>query len=188
MNNSNYSSMRSSSGSELRLKPGRPLISATDPKGIIRFVNDDFVEISGYSREELIGSQHNIVRHPDMPSTVFAGMWERLKSGYPWMGIVKNRSKSGDYYWVDAYVTPVFKGGEVVGYESVRTIADPDRVREASEIYRALNKNGRMPYSVAAIGRTVSDLVILGLALLIPALVYQFLGYAASLATLEGVK
>lgn len=182
--NKNYSSMRSSSGSELRLKSGRPLISATDSKGIIRFVNDDFVEISGYSREELIGSPHNIVRHPDMPAPVFAGMWERLKSGHPWMGIVKNRSKNGDYYWVDAYVTPVFKGGEVIGYESVRTIADPDRVREASEIYRALNKNGRMPYSVAAIGNTVSDLVILGLALLVSALVYQFLGYAASLTTL----
>ena len=176
MNSSNYSSARSSSGSERRLQPGRPLISATDPKGIIRFVNDDFVEISGYSREELIGSPHNIVRHSDMPSPVFAGMWERLKSGHPWMGIVKNRSKNGDYYWVDAYVTPVFKGGEVIGYESVRTIADPDRVQKASEIYRA--------FSMAAIGRTVSDLLILGFALLLPALVYHFLGYAAGLATL----
>lgn len=175
---------RANSGTERRLQVGRPLISATDPKGIIRFVNDDFVEISGYSREELIGSPHNIVRHSDMPSPVFAGMWERLKSGHPWMGIVKNRSKNGDYYWVDAYVTPVFKGGEVIGYESVRTIADPDRVQKASEIYRALNKNGRMPFSMAAIGRTVSDLLILGFALLLPALVYHFLGYAAGLATL----
>ena len=184
MNSSNYSSARSSSGSERRLQPGRPLISATDPKGIIRFVNDDFVAISGYSREELIGSPHNIVRHPDMPSPVFAGMWERLKSGHPWMGIVKNRCKNGDYYWVDAYVTPVFKDGEVIGYESVRTIAEPDRVSKAGEIYRALNKNGRVPFSLAAIRRTILDLVLLVVALLIPAVVYHFWGYMAGFVTL----
>ena len=168
MSSRNSPGGRANSGTERRLQVGRPLISATDPRGIIRFVNDDFVAISGYSREELIGSPHNIVRHSDMPSPVFAGMWERLKSGHPWMGIVKNRSKNGDYYWVDAYVTPVFKGGEVIGYESVRTIADPDRVQKASEIYRALNKNGRMPFSVAAIGRTVSDLVHSGVGVASP--------------------
>lgn len=184
MQNSNSSFGRPSSGSECHLQPGRPLISATDPKGIIRFVNDDFVAISGYSREELIGSPHNIVRHPDMPSPVFGGMWERLKSGHPWMGIVKNRCKNGDYYWVDAYVTPVFKDGEVIGYESVRTIADPERVRKAGEIYRALNKNGRVPFSLAAFTQTIVDLLLLIVALLIPVVVYRFWGYMAGFVTL----
>jgi aerotaxis receptor len=184
MNKTNASFGRTASGSERRLQPGRPLISATDPRGVISFVNDDFVDISGYSREELIGSPHNIVRHTDMPAPVFAGMWERLKSGHPWMGIVKNRCKNGDYYWVDAYVTPVFKAGEVIGYESVRTIADPERVRKAAAIYGAINKNGRPPFSWTAIRRTTFDFLLLGVAALVPILVYYFLGSGAGIAAL----
>ena len=78
------------------------LISTTDLKGQITYCNDAFVDISGFSREELLRAPHNIVRHPDVPSAVFEHMWTTLKKGRPWMGIVKNRSKNGDHYWVNA--------------------------------------------------------------------------------------
>ena len=96
------------------------LISTTNAKGVITYCNDAFVEISGFTREELTGAPHNLVRHPDVPPAVFAHMWQTLKQGQPWMGIVKNRCKSGDHYWVNAYVTPIFDNNQVVGFESVR--------------------------------------------------------------------
>ncbi len=98
------------------------LISSTDIKGTILHCNDAFVSISGFSKEELVGKPHNIVRHPDMPEAAFKTMWGYLQQGKPWMGLVKNRCKNGDYYWVNAYVTPVTEHGRVVGYESVRTL------------------------------------------------------------------
>src|SRR5690606_13615453 len=94
------------------------LISTTNLKGQILYCNDAFVDISGFSREELVGSPHNIVRHPDVPPAVCAHRWRTLQKGRPWMGIVKNRSKNGDHYWVNAYVTPMLENGQVVGYES----------------------------------------------------------------------
>jgi len=89
------------------------LISVTDTKGTILDCNDAFVDVSGFTKSELIGQPHNIVRHPDMPTEAYKVMWEHLKSGKPWMGLVKNRCKNGDYYWVDAYVTPITQGGKV---------------------------------------------------------------------------
>lgn len=106
---------------ERTFSPDVKLISTTDLRGIIQHCNDDFVKISGFTRDELIGQPHNIVRHPDMPPLAYKIMWEHLKAGRPWMGLVKNRSKNGDYYWVDAYVTPVTEHGKVIGYESVRS-------------------------------------------------------------------
>ena len=120
---------------ERTFPPDVKLISTTDLKGKIVHCNKAFIDISGFSKEELIGSPHNLVRHPDMPPEAFAVMWEHLKKGKPWMGMVKNRSKNGDYYWVDAYVTPVTEKGTVVGYESVRTSPDRKAVARAEALY-----------------------------------------------------
>ncbi|HTF86496.1 MAG TPA: PAS domain-containing protein, partial [Cellvibrio sp.] len=114
------------------------LISVTDTQGTILDCNQEFVDVSGFSRDELIGQPHNIVRHPEMPPAAFKIMWEHLKAGKPWMGLVKNRCKNGDYYWVDAYVTPVTQEGKVVGYESVRSCPKAEDVARASKIYPML--------------------------------------------------
>ncbi|MCU1728708.1 methyl-accepting chemotaxis protein [Pseudomonas sp. 7P_10.2_Bac1] len=116
------------------------LISTTDTKGVITYCNDAFVEISGFSRDELVRAPHNLVRHPDVPSAVFEHMWSTLKKGMPWMGIVKNRCKSGDHYWVNAYVTPVFENERVVGYESVRVKPTAEQIRRAEALYQRLNR------------------------------------------------
>lgn len=116
------------------------LISTTNAKGVITYCNDAFVEISGFARDELIGAAHNLVRHPDVPSAVFAHMWQTLKQGLPWMGIVKNRCQNGDHYWVNAYVTPIFDNNQVVGYESVRIKPSAEQVRRAEALYQRLNQ------------------------------------------------
>ncbi|HGM5582029.1 TPA: methyl-accepting chemotaxis protein [Pseudomonas putida] len=116
------------------------LISTTNAKGVITYCNDAFIEISGFSREELTGAPHNLVRHPDVPSAVFAHMWQTLKQGLPWMGIVKNRCKSGDHYWVNAYVTPIFENNQVVGFESVRIKPTAEQIRRAEALYQRLNQ------------------------------------------------
>lgn len=115
------------------------LISTTDIKGQITYCNDAFIEISGFSREELMRAPHNLVRHPDVPPAVFQHMWDTLKQGRPWMGIVKNRSKNGDHYWVNAYVTPILENRQVVGYESVRVKPTSEQVRRAEALYQRIN-------------------------------------------------
>jgi aerotaxis receptor len=120
------------------------LVSTTDLHSRITESNPTFVRISGYSAEELIGSPHNIVRHPDMPKAAFKTLWDNLKAGRPWMGMVKNRCKNGDYYWVDAYVTPVFENGSITGYQSVRCAPEEAHVRAAEAAYRRIHA-GRSP-------------------------------------------
>ena len=115
------------------------LISTTDLDGNILHCNDAFIEISGFEKAELIGQPHNIVRHPDMPPLAYQIMWQHLKAGKPWMGLVKNRSKNGDYYWVDAYITPVTEQGKVVGYESVRSCPERTDIKRAEKLYQAIN-------------------------------------------------
>jgi aerotaxis receptor len=115
------------------------LISTTDLKGQITYCNDAFVEISGFSCDELMRAPHNLVRHPDVPAAVFQHMWDTLKKGRPWMGIVKNRCKTGDHYWVNAYVTPVTENNQVVGYESVRVKPTAEQIRRAEALYQRIN-------------------------------------------------
>ncbi|WP_263260838.1 PAS domain-containing methyl-accepting chemotaxis protein [Pseudomonas sp. RIT-PI-S] len=114
------------------------LISTTDLDSRITYCNDAFVAISGFTREELIGQPHNLVRHPDMPASVFAHMWETLKQGKPWMGVVKNRAKNGDFYWVSAYVTAIYENGRIAGFESVRFVPSREQIGRAQALYARL--------------------------------------------------
>ena len=118
---------------------GRYIASKTDLRGIITYANDAFVEISGFSREELIGKSHNIVRHPDMPPAAFEDLWKTVKSGRPWRGIVKNRCKGGDHYWVEAFVVPMKKNGQIVGYMSVRSEPTRAQIQQAEALYQQIN-------------------------------------------------
>jgi len=103
------------------------LVSKTDPRSVITYANKAFIEISGYTEEELIGKPHNVVRHPDMPRAVFKLLWDTIKSGKEFWGYVKNMAKDGSYYWVLAHVTPTFDAsGNIVGYQSDRRPV-PDR-------------------------------------------------------------
>ena len=106
---------------EHQVQEGGFLVSMTDNRGIITFVNEEFARLSGFRPDELIGQPHNIVRHPDMPPAAFADLWATVKAGEPWYGMVKNRSKNGDFYWVDANVTPIRDKGEIVGFVSIRS-------------------------------------------------------------------
>lgn len=123
------------SHTEYVLNDGASLVSKTDTKGRITYFNPTFMESSGFSKEELLGAPHNLIRHPDMPEEAFADLWRTLKAGLPWIGMVKNRRKNGDHYWVYANVTPVLEGKEVVGYLSVRNKAGAKQVEEATKIY-----------------------------------------------------
>ena len=123
------------------------LVSKTDTKGVITYANDVFVRVSGYSQEELIGKLHNIVRHPDMPKEAFKDLWDTVKKGRPWRGVVKNYCKNRqDYYWVDAFVVPLVENGETVGYMSVRQPPTREAVEGASALYQRINKGkARLP-------------------------------------------
>jgi aerotaxis receptor len=116
------------------------IVSTTDLKGVIQDVNNDFIEISGFTKDELIGQAHNLVRHPSMPQEAFAELWQHNKAQKPWMGMVKNRCKNGDHYWVSAFVTPVFENGNAIGFQSVRQKPEQDLVDRAESIYQ--NKVG----------------------------------------------
>lgn len=99
---------------EFALEGDEPLVSRTDRRGTIVYVNHAFVQASGFSEAELIGQPHNVIRHPDMPPAAFADFWRTLQAGRPWVGMVKNRRKDGDHYWVLAHVTPYHEGDEHV--------------------------------------------------------------------------
>ncbi|MBD3727687.1 MAG: PAS domain-containing protein, partial [Moraxella osloensis] len=118
------------------------LVSKTDLKGNIIECNDAFEAASGYTRSELIGQPHNLIRHPDVPEAVFADMWASLKQGIPWTQLVKNRRKNGGFYWVRAKVTPIYKDEQIVGYMSVRSAITQAEKQAASEAYLAI-KAGR---------------------------------------------
>ena len=105
-------------GIEYELPKDAALVSRTDLKGRITYVNPAFVEASGFTVDELMGKAHNIVRHPDVPPEAFADLWQTLGQGLPWTGLIKNRRSNGDFYWVLANVTPIRRDGRVQGYRS----------------------------------------------------------------------
>ena len=111
------------------------ILSTTDLKGAVTHVNPDFIQVSGFQAEELVGFNHNRVRHPDMPPATFAHLWQTLQAGRSWMGLVKNRCRNGDHYWVSAFVTPIRHGGKVVEYQSVRTRPGAEQVDAAERLY-----------------------------------------------------
>ncbi|MEW5967793.1 MAG: methyl-accepting chemotaxis protein [Pseudomonadota bacterium] len=113
------------------------MVSKTDIHGNITYANQDFVNISGFSEDELLGAPQNIVRHPDMPVEAFADLWRTLKDGKAWTGLVKNRCKNGDHYWVEANAAPIIENGRTVGYTSIRTRPARDAVQAAEAAYRA---------------------------------------------------
>jgi len=126
---------------EIHLTQNDALLSTTELSGAISYCNDDFLKISGFTSDELIGKSHNIVRHPDMPPVAFADLWSTLKAGKSWSGMVKNRCANGDFYWVDAYATPIKNAeGKTVEYQSVRTKAKPEAIQRAENVYQALNE------------------------------------------------
>lgn len=129
---------------EVCLQSTDELISTTDLRGVITYVNPAFAEISGFSEAELLGHSHNMVRHPDMPKAAFAEMWQCLKAGSSWRGLVKNRCKDGGFYWVDAFVSPIFEQGKIIGYQSVRVKPSQGTIKRAIKVYSRLNQGKRV--------------------------------------------
>jgi len=132
------------------------LVSMTDLKGRITYANSAFVQVSGFTLDELLGKAHNLVRHPDMPAQAFEDMWRTIQSGQPWTALVKNRCKNGDFYWVRANVTPVIEHGAAVGFLSVRTLPSRDEVSVAEALYAAI-REGRARRGCFEAGRWVMN-------------------------------
>lgn len=125
---------------ELPYPDGKLIVSRTDLNGILTHVNDAFVEISGYSEEELLGKPQHILRHPDMPKAAYADLWNTVKAGNKWHGYVKNLCKDGSHYWVYATVVPNIRRGETVGYTSVRRKPSRSKVEQAIADYATMEK------------------------------------------------
>lgn len=155
---------------EVELKDTTSIVSKTDLKGRITYINRDFVEISGFAESELIGQSHNIVRHPDMPSAAFEDLWSTVKAGKPWNGMVKNRCKNGDHYWVEANVAPVREGQQVIGYMSVRSKPTRKQVESAEQLYQQLNQGASL--KPALLKRTYTALTDLPLVYKIPLAIF----------------
>ncbi|HBC83859.1 MAG TPA: hypothetical protein DC012_18295, partial [Escherichia sp.] len=134
------SSQRYVTQNEYALDDDTTLMSTTDLQSYMTHANDTFVQVSGYTLNELLGQPHNLVRHPDMPKAAFADMWYTLQQGEPWSGIVKNRRKNGDHYWVRANAVPVVRNGQTTGYMSIRNRATPDEIAAVEPLYKALNE------------------------------------------------
>jgi len=117
------------------------LISKTDAKGIITYCNEVFMRIAGFEEHELLGKNHNMVRHPDMPPEAFQDLWDTVREGKEWHGLVKNRCANGDYYWVDATVTPDVDAGtgRITGYMSARRRATSQQINDATALYKQMN-------------------------------------------------
>ena len=128
---------------EMQVLDDQAIVSKTDLNGNITYVNPYFTQISGFSEQELIGAPQNLVRHPDMPAEAFTDLWSSIKEGTPWTGIVKNRCKNGDHYWVRANITPIRENGKTIGYMSVRVKAERQQIAQAEQAYRAMRTEAR---------------------------------------------
>ncbi|EKP0248950.1 methyl-accepting chemotaxis protein [Aeromonas veronii] len=132
---------------EIHFPDNIALISTTDPASHITYANQHFCDVAGYGAAEMEGVPHNLVRHPDMPKVAFADMWQRLRQGKSWMGLVKNRAKSGQFYWVNAYVTPILNAQkEIVEFQSVRTKPAASDVAWAEQLYGLLRSGKALPW------------------------------------------
>ncbi len=131
--------MSSANGGEVTLDENDFIVSKTDPKGKITYCNRIFIDISGFSEAELLQQPHKIVRHPDMPKAVFRLLWQTLQSGHEFLGYVKNRTKSGGFYWVFAHVTPSYDANNnLLGYYSARRRPSREAVNTFADIYRRM--------------------------------------------------
>ncbi|MEG1052503.1 MAG: methyl-accepting chemotaxis protein [Janthinobacterium sp.] len=139
---------------EYVLNEGMTIVSTTDLQGNINYANQYFIEVSGFSEMELLGAPQNILRHPDMPAEAFADLWDTIKTGMPWTGMVKNRCKNGDFYWVFANITPVIENGRPIGYMSVRTKPTREQINEAAALYKSF-KDGNAARLAIRKGRVV---------------------------------
>ncbi|MEF3192116.1 MAG: PAS domain-containing protein [Campylobacterales bacterium] len=154
-------SLSQAGGIEIPFPEGEFIVSKTDTQGRITYGNSIFVRISGYSKEELIGAPHNILRHPDMPKTIFHLLWTTIKGGYEIFAYVKNRTKQGNYYWVKAHVTPDFnERGEIIGYHSARRPPKRNNIPTIEALYRELSSIERregIPAAVAHLNRVIAE-------------------------------
>jgi len=182
---------------EHQLPEGAFIVSTTDLRGVITYVNEEFIRISGFSEDELIGQPHNLVRHPDMPPAAFEDLWRTVKAGQPWQGMVKNRCKNGDSYWVDASVTPIEEKGQVAGYVSIRSKPTKAQVVEAERMYARARAGQPMadpetkiwiPYPELGFRSRIWASVAAVLAVVALTGVANFLAFRATLAESELVK
>lgn len=136
-------------GREVFFEEDEIIVSKTDTRGIITYANEVFVRVSGFSESELLGSPHNMIRHPDMPAAVFKLLWDTLKNGQEIFAYVVNLSKCGGHYWVFAHVTPSFDpAGRIIGYHSNRRVPYPDALEKVKPLYaemRALEREAGNP-------------------------------------------
>ena len=124
---------------EVKMPQEMIIVTETDAKGIIKFANEDFCKIAGYSLEELVGQPHNMVRHNEMPRAAFEDLWKTIQKGNIWKGIVKNKTKNGDYYWVNATAYPSKNPNGELRYISVRVKPTELEVSNAMKLYKTLN-------------------------------------------------
>ena len=125
---------------EVPYPDGKLIVSRTDKKGIITHCNQSFVDMSGYTEDEIIGQPHSILRHPDMPAVAFQDLWDTMARGEKWHGYVKNLRKDGAYYWVYATAIPNIRNGETVGYTSVRRKPSRKQVESCIELYAKMKQ------------------------------------------------
>ncbi len=147
---------------EIVMTKGSILVTRTDLQGKITYANDEFLKISGYSRAEVIGKSHNIIRHPDMPAEAFEDLWKTVKAMRPWSGCVKNRAKNGDFYWVHANIIPEFDKGKLTGYMSVRYAPKKAELEQSQALYAGIkNKTATMnPTGIKALIKLVRDISV----------------------------